>query len=289
METLHAEGDSPFIVKEDASVAAVLSYDEEDVIQYAHCPVEGCGEALLLTELESHIEMHGAEEQDTEDDSGPASKKIKLDPGIEASFDTKLSYALRNLGDDEESTSENSSSERQIAAKSAWKGLLKMPETLPKVTASSASGRRRLGVSLSSVRQLPTHVISMFSQKSELGPHANEKQMPSWLVKLLESDGAVTTVNRLDGDGRLKKVKVCLNQASGVGPVLKQLLNQDLLTEYAFLCHPAVKHISKLRKEGKSAVFGSFVFLAKDCRWVLWIPQHTDDVFVHYRSRVTGS
>jgi hypothetical protein len=259
METMHAEGESPFIVKDDASIAAVLSYDDVVDVQYAGCPAEGCGEALLLTELESHIEMHGAEEQDTEDESGPTSKKIKLEPGIEASFDTKLSYALRNLGDDEKSSSGSPTSERQATAKAAWKGLLKMPEVIPKATASPPSNRRRLGVSLSSVYQLPLQVISTFLQKSELGPHANEKQMPSWLVKLLQSDGAVTTVNRLDGDGKLKKVKVYLNQASGIGPVLEQLLKQDRLTDYAFLCHPVVKHVSKLKREGKR-VFELYIY-----------------------------
>lgn len=87
-------------------------------------------------------------------------------------------------------------------------------------------------------------------QKSELGPHANEKQMPSWLVKLLQTDGQTTTVNRLDADGKLRKVRVCLNRAAGIIPVLQQLLHQDKTTDCAFLCDPAVRHVSKLKKEG---------------------------------------
>jgi hypothetical protein len=38
---------------------------------------------------------------------------------------------------------------------------------------------------------------------------------------------------------------------SGVLPVLGQLLEQSATTQYAYLCHPAVQHISKLRREGK--------------------------------------
>ena len=91
-------------------------------------------------------------------------------------------------------------------------------------------------------------------QKSELGPHANEKQMPSWLVKFLETDGATTTVNRLDMDEKLKKVKVCMNQAADIIPVLEQLLHQDKTTQYAYLCNPAVRHVSKLKKEGKPII-----------------------------------
>jgi hypothetical protein len=74
--------------------------------------------------------------------------------------------------------------------------------------------------------------------------------MPSWLVKLLETDGQTTTVNRLDADGKLRKVRVCLNRAAGIIPVLQQLLNQDKTTDYAFLCDPAVRHVSKLKREG---------------------------------------
>lgn len=88
-------------------------------------------------------------------------------------------------------------------------------------------------------------------QKAELGPHANEKQMPSWLVKLLASDGEIKTINRLDPDGKVRKVKVCENQASDIIPVVEQLLQQDALTEYAYTCNPCVKHVSKLKKEGK--------------------------------------
>lgn len=87
-------------------------------------------------------------------------------------------------------------------------------------------------------------------QKSELGPHAHEKQMPSWLVRLLATDGETTVENRVNIDGRLRKVKICLNRTPGVLPVLRQLLEQDNTTAYAYLCDPAVVHISKLKKEG---------------------------------------
>jgi hypothetical protein len=75
--------------------------------------------------------------------------------------------------------------------------------------------------------------------------------MPPWLVKLLESDGEATSINRLGQNGRLKQVMVSLNQAAGILPVLAQLLEQDPFTAYAYLCHPAVKHVSKLKREGK--------------------------------------
>lgn len=149
---MHPEdGESPFVVKDDASVAALLSFEDERDEEYASCPVNGCGEAIILTELQSHIEMH-EEEQDSEGDhSSRSSKRLKLEPEMEASFDTKLSYALRNLEDvNERPPSESASADRQATQKAAWKGLLKMPDTSSKTSQSAPTkgSRRRLGVSI---------------------------------------------------------------------------------------------------------------------------------------------
>jgi hypothetical protein len=123
-----------------------MAWDDDDRNEeYVNCPVEGCGEALLLTELESHIEMH-EEEQDTgDDDSHRASKKIKVEPKIEAAFDTKLSSSLRNLDDGDD---QRAASDKQTTAKAAWRALLKMPDASSKLTSPPSKTRRRLGVSL---------------------------------------------------------------------------------------------------------------------------------------------
>ena len=77
--------------------------------------------------------------------------------------------------------------------------------------------------------------------------------MPSWLVKLLqEKDGAYKMGPRLDNHGNLRKVKMCPNMTKGIISVLEQLLNQDLFVEFAYLCDPAVRHVSKLKREGKT-------------------------------------
>jgi zinc finger-containing ubiquitin peptidase 1 len=74
--------------------------------------------------------------------------------------------------------------------------------------------------------------------------------MPSWLVKLLESDGEVKIINRISPAGKPKKVK-STNHAEDILPVLAQLLDQDHSTRFAYLCHPSVKHVSKLKREGQ--------------------------------------
>jgi hypothetical protein len=154
METLHPEnGESPFVANDDASIAALISLQDEQDLQYVHCPVEGCGEALLLTELDSHVEMHKEERDHSPGDSDEPSrsaKRVKIEPQVEASFDTKLSYALRNL-DDEQCVHEKSSNDAQEAAKNAWKNILKMPNSsspagIKPAPATANTSRKRLGV-----------------------------------------------------------------------------------------------------------------------------------------------
>jgi hypothetical protein len=105
METLHPEGgESPFVAREDASVAALKEREEEE--EYINCPVDGCGEALLLRDLEGHVEMHEEEEAgDAGGDEAPSrtGERARLDDErmgrTGETFDTKLAYALRNLDD----------------------------------------------------------------------------------------------------------------------------------------------------------------------------------------------
>lgn len=253
METMHPEGgDSLFLAKDNASIAAVVSDgDEDEDPSFANCPMDGCGEVILLTELDSHIEMHGVEDQDVDEEFMPISREQQIAEVAHTSFENKLSHGIRNLKD-QGSSSEGSSSDGQRSAKAAWKSILKMPDTSAKPPPSSTTkgSRRRLGVSICYIFVLYS-IRANVVQKSELGPHANENQMPHWLVKVLESDGEIKSINRLGPDGKLRKVKVAVNHAAGMLPVIAQLLVQDRSTQVAYLCHPSVRHVSKLRREGK--------------------------------------
>ncbi|PBP20510.1 hypothetical protein BUE80_DR008631 [Diplocarpon rosae] len=264
MESQHPEnGGSPFVIKDDASIVALADLDSRNDQEYVHCPVEGCGEDLMLAELESHIEMH-EEERDAGDSQikSSRSKRIKLDPKATDSFGTKLSYALRNLDnfDDERSVRDVPSPDRHAAAKDAWKKVLKMPDTaIPSSSMASTknSPRRRLG-------------------KSELGPHAHEKQMPPWLIKILESDGEIKTTNQLDENGKMQRVRTCPNMTAGIVPVLEQLVDQDAEVEYAYFCDPAVKHISKLRREGGFCGYRNIQMM---CSYILGAESQGYEVF----------
>lgn len=74
--------------------------------------------------------------------------------------------------------------------------------------------------------------------------------MPTWLHRLLLTDGKPKTFNKLVSGGGMKTMQIIENYASGIVPVIDQLLEQDPSTAYAYTCHPSIEHISKLKNEG---------------------------------------
>lgn len=75
--------------------------------------------------------------------------------------------------------------------------------------------------------------------------------MPEWLFDLLQSDGEWKELVVKDKkSGRERRTMVPTNYQPGVVDVIDQLLEQDPRTQYAYLCHPAVSHVSKLSGEG---------------------------------------
>lgn len=72
--------------------------------------------------------------------------------------------------------------------------------------------------------------------------------MPDWLVAMLKKNGQVKS----DGEGGPLLAAILATKLTvlGVVSVLALLLEQSSSTKYAYLCHPCVQHISKLKREG---------------------------------------
>lgn len=87
-------------------------------------------------------------------------------------------------------------------------------------------------------------------QRSELGPHAHEKKMPSWLKKMLEKGGSTSKQTQITSDGKLARKEVVENETDHLIPVLARLCEQDKTVQRAFFCSPKVRHVCKLRREG---------------------------------------
>lgn len=72
--------------------------------------------------------------------------------------------------------------------------------------------------------------------------------MPDWLVTLLRRDGQIIQGGMFQGPSPVHAHSTHCCQ--GIIPVLAGLLKRSRTTEYAYLCSPAVDHVSKLKKEG---------------------------------------
>ncbi|KAI9683138.1 MAG: hypothetical protein M1829_005929 [Trizodia sp. TS-e1964] len=259
VETLHSEtGNSPFIVRDfgdvdkppavpekvalDAPAPQGLEETPDQVAaseDYINCPEDDCGEELLFADLSMHMDLHLAEQltfnefRDQAEGSDRHCKKAKHShisahsppsySGPDTNLTTDLPSALKNYDESlERPTFAENLKQFFLGPSSYWNGKGKLPGAIP---------LRRLG-------------------KAELGPHADENQMPAWLRRQLEDGGEVTVRNEIDTDGTLKKVVSISNEATGILPVIAKLCQQDGSVEQAFLCHPAVKHVVKQRREG---------------------------------------
>lgn len=84
-------------------------------------------------------------------------------------------------------------------------------------------------------------------QMDALGPWAYEDEMPQRIRDILEKDGKPRVYHRRMSFESFKEEG---NFASGLVPVISQLLAQSSTTAHAYLCDPAVVHIHKMKKEG---------------------------------------
>lgn len=238
IETEHAEGKSPFALDEGLSNPEHATADLDGVGDgYVECPIEGCNEIVVRDELDYHLELHGDEVED--DAAAAAAVASTAQAGAQTALDSDEVAA--ELGGDEarrtrsakrrrSSPSRDASEDSEEAAAHdnrkkaifAWKNILSMPKWKKgKTEEPPATSTPSTSVPPKAPKKLG---------KAELGRYAHEKQMPDWLVQMLKNDGQVVGYDII--------------------PVLKQLLQQAETTGYAYLCHPCVQHVSKLRREG---------------------------------------
>ncbi|KAK1760730.1 peptidase family C78-domain-containing protein [Echria macrotheca] len=223
METLHAEGDSPFVAtgSRDNGSGSIKGGDEED-LPFAECPVDGCGELLSFDEMDFHIELHAGEAGTSPEPelAQPPSSSSNQAPGASSSS-SGPSRSHREAERQQTHSKPAASSSSQAKAISAWRKLLKMPDSNPVTSRQRMDGASSAASDQSRGKRLG---------KAQLGKYAHEDRMPDWLVSLLRKGGQV--------------------ESEGVVGVIAQLLEQCSSTKYAYLCHPCVRHVSKLKKEG---------------------------------------
>ncbi|GLA20697.1 hypothetical protein AnigIFM62618_009273 [Aspergillus niger] len=182
---------------------------------YTECP-HGCGEIVLNTELSAHLDLHFAE-------------TVALDD---------ISSCQPELPVDMESAVSSHDAERQEWLERGTPGLL------------PSEDRTLSSWSLIGGTKTPHNGRAKRLGRTELGPHAHEKQMPSWLRRMLERGSMSIFTNTIAVDGTLRRREAVENETRDVIPVLARLCEQDKSVQRAFFCSPKVHQISKIPKEG---------------------------------------
>ncbi|RPA83796.1 DUF1671-domain-containing protein [Ascobolus immersus RN42] len=184
---------------------------DDDEDMFSICDVEGCGEPIMKGDMQPHMDLHYAELVAMQEFEGNAKGK-----------NVELKKERKDRKETAMRSSKHKSSHRENGdkvEKSSRKPSTKQPYV------------RRLG-------------------KSELGPYADEPQMPSKLRRQLEEGGKVTYRNQLLPNGTLTKVPIISNETQNLIFSMSQLCFADTNVDQAWLCHPGVRHVGKQGKEG---------------------------------------
>ncbi|KGO39900.1 Peptidase C78, ubiquitin fold modifier-specific peptidase 1/ 2 [Penicillium expansum] len=206
-----------------AQNSAPLPVDEDGTDKYVDCP-HGCGETIESAELSSHLDLHVAEDMAL-DDIGVTSARSTPDVH---------DHVYDEPFDDEDSLDmldSHKGGKRGMQRDSSRVNTAKPPRPHSPPRTTNADGTKRLG-------------------RSELGPHAHEKKMPSWLKKMLEKGGSISKQTQITSDGKFTRRDTVENETDHLIPVLARLCEQDKSVQRAFFCSPKVRHICKMRREG---------------------------------------
>ncbi|KAF3406622.1 Zinc finger with UFM1-specific peptidase domain protein [Talaromyces pinophilus] len=216
-----------------AQTDSLAALDNTDDL-YIPCP-HGCGEEVAKTELQLHLDLHVAESVAL-DETGDL--HLQVDDGGQRAARMKVVEDTHHDFDDDNDDSDLHQDDMVAHGKDI---VLK---------GKSTDNRQRHKKDVSKPSQHGHKGIRRLGRK-ELGPYAHEKQMPSWLQKLLLSGHIENTQTRIGPNGSLIKEKdLAENETSKVIPTLTELCRHDDSVQRAFICSPRVRHIFKFMREG---------------------------------------
>ncbi|KAL8843093.1 MAG: hypothetical protein Q9170_000223 [Blastenia crenularia] len=259
VETIHPETDSDepsivprYFLEEDivkpSSRKETTTTEDLPSQDYIGCE---CGEAVLLSGFENHVQLHSAESADMAVDTAPLPGAMTLSPATWSPAMPALRSVDLNAmpaADTAAKPSHRFHDTRRSKPKHSSRGnadgqFPTVRELIGLLSGSNAAASRAKSHSTNNkdARRLG---------KAELGPYAHEEQMPEWLYRQLERGAKVSIANQISQDGHLVRLEVVANETRGIVPVLAQLCEQDPTLSKVYLCHPCVQHVFKMAKEG---------------------------------------
>ncbi|KAF2715293.1 DUF1671-domain-containing protein [Pleomassaria siparia CBS 279.74] len=225
---------------------------EREEGDYVLCPEDDCGELVLLTNFDEHLDYHAQETLSFDESTGK--------------YHTHSSASMHSLHNSNTSTTTYNSSSLEHNFNAALPDARRRNDgSGPKPKKNATRGRGEssgsekstlprsmanfIGLTRSGKRVKPPGSKGRLG-KDELGPYHDEERMPKWLYDQLDDGPKITVVNRIGRDGRLIKQETVENETPGIIPILAQLSALDRTVKEAYYCHPSTLHIGKMKKEG---------------------------------------
>ncbi|EMC97024.1 hypothetical protein BAUCODRAFT_435816 [Baudoinia panamericana UAMH 10762] len=202
--------------------------------QWTKCTRPGCGEYVLLRDIDEHLDVHAALAA-SETERSNFSNNARNDNQPPSPRRAKLDQSRRRPSNAVRSPSTQSILSYFAGRSSYASNAVPKPPQAPR-----PSGR--LG-------------------KRELGPHAWEKRMPDIVRQRLLTAAVPRQVNKLGRDGRLARETVIDNETMDLVPLIAELCSRDRDTVATYLCHPAVNHVAKIRCDGNFCGYWSIQVL----------------------------
>ena len=239
IEESHTESSSH--VAQDGELAKSLATDGEGSKSsngsmpsgdWVKCTRSGCGEYVLMADIDEHLEVHtavSASEDTPEDSSAKPGKHEKQSHENDRPLN-RCSTSPSKLQKSRTSAFDGSSKERAISILDYFSGNSVHGKIQPKT------------------HQPPRHPGRL--GKRELGPHAFEQSMPPDVRLKLLNSAAPHSVHTIGNDGKLVRESVVDNETAGIVPILADLCARDDDTKVTYLCNPSVKHIREIYCDG---------------------------------------
>ncbi|KAI5364871.1 Putative peptidase C78, ubiquitin modifier-specific peptidase 1/ 2 [Septoria linicola] len=266
IEEFHTE-DSPFVadVTEPSSSEAANNVSRSSNSMphdtWTKCTRRGCGEYVLLSAIDKHLDFHTAAElaeQDSEGLAPPLPPRRSLSPANGSPRPRK------HMSHEASVRSSPPRLEKQrVVNKEDRQSISSMPSpnekdrqssnnTLLKYFAGSSSMLTRSNLKALQAPRNPGRL-----GERELGPYAFEKSMPSDVRKSLIYGAESRTMQRIGSDGRLYKYRSIPNETAGLPTAIADLCALEEYTAVTYLCHPSTKHIYKIECDGNFCGFWS--------------------------------
>lgn len=202
---------------------------------WTRCTRPGCGEHVLISETDEHLDLHAAAALAEQDEEQAPPLPPRRSPPRKTAEKETFSKSRELLPPSPRKLEKRS----HVRDKSPRKGT----SLLSFFTSTSTHSR-------STVRKFYEPKTPGRLGKKELGPYAFEKRMPDDVREYLIYGAKPQYVQRIGRDGRLVREGFVPNETVNLIPALANLCSLEEDTKATYLCHPSTRHIRKLYCEG---------------------------------------